>query len=231
MKQTPKHPILLVDDHALFRNGLKLLLNSHPKFQVWGEAGTGTEMLHLLNEADTLPDVVLLDISMPEMNGIDAAGAALARYPDLRIITLSMYGEEDYYFKMVSQGVKGFLLKNSDITEVYTALETVLEGGSYFSQELLFNLVSNLRSSSPPAERDPDTDHTAGESDESVLSEREKEILLLICKGMTNNEIADTLYISKRTVDKHRANILEKTNCKNTANLVVYAIKHGLVEI
>lgn len=231
MKETPKHAILLVDDHALFRNGLKLLLNSHPKFRVWGEAGTGTEMLRLLDEADTLPDVVLLDISMPEMNGIDAAGAALARYPDLRIITLSMYGEEDYYFKMVSQGVKGFLLKNSDITEVYAALEAVLEGGSYFSQELLFNLVSNLRSSSTAAEGDTDSDEETGETDESVLSEREKEILLLICKGMTNNEIADTLYISKRTVDKHRANILEKTNCKNTANLVVYAIKNGLVEI
>lgn len=231
MKELPKHAILLVDDHALFRNGLKLLLNSHPKFRVWGEAGTGTEMLRLLDEADTLPDVVLLDISMPEMNGIDAAGAALARYPDLRIITLSMYGEEDYYFKMVSQGVKGFLLKNSDITEVYAALEAVLEGGSYFSQELLFNLVSNLRSSSTAAEGDTDSDEETGETDESVLSEREKEILLLICKGMTNNEIADTLYISKRTVDKHRANILEKTNCKNTANLVVYAIKNGLVEI
>ena len=168
---------------------------------------------------------------MPEMNGIDAAAAALSLYPDLRIITLSMYGEEDYYFKMVSQGVKGFLLKNSDISEVYAALEAVLEGGSYFSQELLFNLVSNLRSSSAAAEGDAERDDETGENDESLLSDREKEILLLICKGFTNNEIADTLYISKRTVDKHRANILEKTNCKNTANLVVYAIKNGLVEI
>ena len=149
MEADKRYTVLLVDDHALFRNGLKLLLNSHPKFSVSGEAGTGTEMLALLEAAARtpagLPDIVLLDISMPEMNGIDAAGEALARYPNLRIITLSMYGEEDYYFKMVSQGVKGFLLKNSDITEVYTALETVLDGGSYFSQELLFNLVSNLQ--------------------------------------------------------------------------------------
>lgn len=231
MKESSKNTVLLVDDHALFRNGLKLLLNSHPQFRVWGEAGTGAEMLALLEESDSLPDAVLLDISMPEMNGIDAAATALARYPDLRIITLSMYGEEDYYFKMVSQGVKGFLLKNSDITEVYTALETVLEGGSYFSQELLFNLVSNLRSSSTSGETNAENDDDGSATDESVLSEREKEILLLICKGLTNNEIADTLFISKRTVDKHRANILEKTSCKNTANLVVYAIKNGLVEI
>ena len=131
MKENNKYSVLLVDDHALFRNGLKLLLNSHPKFRVSGEAGTGTEMLALLTDAasspDGLPDVVLLDISMPEMNGIDAAAEALARYPDLRIITLSMYGDEAYYFKMVSQGVNGFLLKNSEITEVYAALEAVME--------------------------------------------------------------------------------------------------------
>ena len=219
-----KYTILQVDDHALFRNGLKLLLNSHPRFRVVGEAATGREMLGWLEQAERL-----LDIAMPDMNGIEAAAEALRRWPELRIITLSMYGEEDYYFKMVSQGVKGFLLKNSDITEVYAAIEAVLEGGSYFSQELLFNLVSNLRSSSETeAEELPEAEET---TDEAALSVREKEILLLICKGMTNYEIADTLFISKRTVDKHRANILEKTNCKNTANLVVYAIKNGLVEI
>ncbi|MDE6499818.1 MAG: response regulator transcription factor [Rikenella sp.] len=223
-----RHSILLVDDHALFRHGLKLLLDSDPRFRVAGEAGSGEEMLTRLSESAELPDAVLLDISMPGMNGIEAAGVALERYPELRIITLSMYGEEDYYFQMVSQGVKGFLLKNSDITEVYTALETVLEGGSYFSQELLFNLVSNLRSSS--VENESGSDSSAA-SDEASLSDREREILLLICKGLTNYEIADRLFISKRTVDKHRANILEKTNCKNTANLVVYAIKNGLVEI
>lgn len=234
MEKDRQYSVLLVDDHALFRNGLKLLLDSHPNFRVVGEASTGTDLLLFLDEVqatrNALPDVILLDISMPEMNGIDAAEEALKRHPELRIITLSMYGEEDYYFRMVALGVKGFLLKNSDIGEVYTALETVLDGGSYFSQELLFNLVSNLRSTSTgteesaPVEEDPDNNG-------SELSEREKEILLHICKGLTNFEIADKLFISKRTVDKHRANILEKTHCKNTANLVVYAIKNGLVEI
>ena len=211
--------IILVDDHTLFRNGLKLLINNTPNFRVIAEASNGKEFIVLLSKEEK-PDVVLLDIAMPEMDGIEAAAIALEKYPDLPIITLSMYGEEDYYFKMVSLGVKGFLLKNSDIHEVCSALESVVEGGTYFSQELLFNLVSNLRSSS-----------LAGTEDNSMLSERELEILLLICKGFSNQEIADELFISKRTVDKHRANILSKTNCKNTPNLVVYAIKNRLVEI
>ena len=167
------------------------------------------------------PDVILLDIEMPRMNGIAAAEEALKRWPDLKIITLSMYGDEDYYFKMVSLGVKGFILKNSEIKDVVAAIEAVAEGGSFFSQELLFNLVSNLKS----------TPSSVPEDSPEQLSQRESEILLHICRGESNNEIADALFISKRPVDKHRSNILAKTGCKNTANLVVYAIKHHLVEI
>lgn len=210
--------VMIVDDHTLFRNGLKLLINATPNFRISAEASSGVEFLEKLSTE--CPDIVLLDISMPEMDGIEAAARALETYPELPIITLSMYGEEDYYFKMVSLGVKGFLLKNSDISEVLTALETVCDGGTHFSQELLFNLVSSLKrtsSSVPTILQD--------------ISEREKEILLLICKGLSNQEIADHLFISKRTVDKHRANILAKTSCKNTANLVVFAIKNHIVEI
>lgn len=209
--------VMIVDDHTLFRNGLKLLINTTDDFKIIEEASDGEEFLDKIRV--NRPDLVLLDISMPKMDGIEAAAAALELYPDLPIITLSMYGEEDYYFKMVSVGVKGFLLKNSDITEVVTALETVSEGGTYFSQELLLNLVSSLKSTGGEVELFTD------------ISEREKEILLLICQGFSNHEIADKLFISKRTVDKHRANILAKTSCKNTANLVVYAIKNRIVEI
>ncbi|MDR2936724.1 MAG: response regulator transcription factor [Rikenellaceae bacterium] len=208
--------LVLADDHTLFRSGLRTLLDARDNFSVIGEASDGAEFLALLEKE--APDVALLDIAMPGMDGIEAAARAVGRYPNLKIITLSMFGEEEYYFKMVSIGVKGFLLKNSDIREVEDAIAAVMEGGTYFSRELLFNLVSNLKSS---AETGP----------ESELSERELEILLLICKGLSNQEIGDRLFISKRTVDKHRANILAKTNCKNTANLVVYAIKHRLVEI
>lgn len=215
----PVYKIILADDHTLFRTGLKNLLTLEPGFEVVGEAADGRELLAMLE--NTFPDVILLDISMPGMNGIEAAQEIMNRWPEMKIVTLSMYGEEEYYFKMVSLGVKAFLLKNSDIGEVQEAIRTVVDGGTYFSQELLFNLVSNLKSST---ENRPDTDA-------SELSERELEILLEICKGLSNQEIGDKLFISKRTVDKHRANILAKTNCKNTANLVVYAIKNKLVAI
>lgn len=214
------YKIMLVDDHTLFRKGLRTLLGGVPDFGVIGEAADGEAFLSML-EPSALPDVVLLDIEMPRMNGIDAAAQALRSYPDLRIITLSMYGEEEYYFKMASLGAKGFLLKNSDIREVEEAIRTVMAGGSYFPPDLLYNLVSNLKSASTLAETE------SGEQ----LSGRELEILLHICKGESNSEIGEALFISKRTVDKHRSNILFKTGCKNTANLVMYAIKNKLVEI
>lgn len=212
-----KYKVMLVDDHKLFRKGLRMLIDALNRFEVGGEASNGVEFLNMLDQSK--PDIVMLDIAMPEMDGIEAARLALMKYPDLRIITLSMFGEQDYYFKMVDAGVKGFLLKNSDFSEVKMALETVMEGGNYFSRELLMNLVNSLKNS--PEELTPD----------SPLSDREKEIILLICKGMSTQEIADSLCLSKRTVDSHRANILLKTGCRNTASLVVYAIKEKLVEL
>ena len=213
-----KYSIIIADDHTLFRNGLKGLLNSCPEFIVIGEAPDGRELLSLL-EINT-PDVILLDIDMPIMDGAEAAKRAMKDNPNVKIITLSMHSDQDYYFKMVSLGVKGFLLKSSNFDEVKLAITTVASGGSYFSQELLCDLVGSLKS----------IDKCDDDSCET-LSQRELEILLLICKGLSNNEIAEKLYISKRTVDKHRANILSKTNSKNTANLVVYSIKNNLVEI
>ena len=214
--------IVLADDHALFRNGLKVLLSDFKGLSIAGEASNGKELISILET--TTADIILLDISMPEMNGIEAAAIIMKEYPNTHIITLSMFGEEDYYFKMVSLGVKGFLLKNSTIDEVVLAIKNVREGGSYFSNELLSSLVYSLQYAVTAQQK-------ANEDDENELSIREKEVLFQICKGLSNVEIGDKLYISKRTVDKHRSNILAKTACKNTANLVVYAIKNGLVEI
>lgn len=219
-KSTERYKIILVDDHTLFRNGLKGLLNRYPECEVVGEASDGMEFLELLEK--TPCDIVLLDIDMPRMNGIEAVQRALARYPELKVVTLSMHGDEEYYFRMVEAGVKGFLLKNSEIDEVRAAVTAAGSGGSYFSQELLRSLVGSLKSSAPGQTADQETE---------TLSEREAEVLLGICKGLSNQEIADELFISKRTVDKHRANILDKTGCRNTANLVVYAIKNSLVKI
>lgn len=218
------YKIIIVDDHTLFRSGLRTLLETISDIRVLAEFGNGKEFIDFLASCaeGQMPDVVLLDIEMPELNGIETMARISERYPSLKVLTLSMYGEQEYYFKMVSMGVKGFMLKNSDIKDVIAAIDSVATGGSYFSQELLCNLVNSLRSTSKIDE---------DETDENALSEREREILLLICQGLSNQNIADQLFISKRTVDKHRANILAKTGCKNTANLVVFAIKNSLVEI
>lgn len=211
--------IALVDDHTLFRTGLKGLLEQRDDFKVVADVGSGEEFLAQLADLDI--DVVFMDISMPGIDGSETTRRALQQRPDLRIITLSMYGDDHYYKLMVECGASGFLLKDSDIEEVYASVEATIAGDSYFSTTLLGMLTRNM--SSRIAVDTP--------ADEDALSEREIEILVEVCRGLSNQEIADKLFISKRTVDKHRANILEKTGCKNTANLVVYAIKNRLVEI
>jgi DNA-binding NarL/FixJ family response regulator len=209
--------VIVVDDHSLFRNGLKLLLNNFSNIKLIAEASNGNEFLELLKKET--PDVVLMDIDMPGLNGVDATRIALEQYPDLKIISLSMFGEEEYYYRMIEAGAKGFLLKNSEINDVRKAIMNVAEGGNYFSQELLYNVVRNIRTTS------------IIEKQTETLSDREKEVLAQICKGLSNQEIAGLLHISKRTVDKHRSNLLEKTNSKNTANLVMFAIKNKLIEL
>jgi len=208
--------IIIADDHQLFRNGLKILLNAFPDFEVAGEASNGEEFLNILR--NTKADIALMDINMPEMDGIEATKKGLKICPDISIIALSMYDEEEYYYKMVDAGVKGFILKDSDIAEVKEAVLTVRKGGSYFSQELLYHVIQKFK-------------HRENEIKTANLSKREKEILMKICEGLSNQEIAGALFISKRTVDKHRANLLGKTNSKNTASLILYAIKNKLIEI
>lgn len=219
--------IAIVDDHLLFRSGLKMLLASHPDFEVVCDASSGEEFLALLPESR--PDVVFMDYAMPGMNGAQATQRALESMPSLNVITLSMFGENAYYSDMVSVGAKGFLLKDSEFEEVVEAVHTVCNGGTYFSESLLTSLSQSLRSVYIFAGDCSRVDTT--EECEECLSEREIEILVAICRGLSNQEIADELFISKRTVDKHRANILEKTGCKNTASLVVYAIRNGYVEM
>jgi DNA-binding NarL/FixJ family response regulator len=208
--------IIIADDHQLFRNGLKILLNAFPEFEVTGEASNGEEFLKIL--MNTPAEIALMDINMPEMDGIEATRKGLKIYPEINIIALSMYGEEEYYYKMVDAGARGFVLKDSDISEVKEAILTVKRGGSYFSQELLYHVIQKIK-------------HRENESKSANLSKREKEILLKICEGLSNQEIAENLFISKRTVDKHRANLLSKTNSKNTASLILFAIKNKLIEI
>jgi len=211
-----KTRIIIADDHQLFRNGLKILLDAFPEFEVVGEASNGQEFLKLLGTVKA--EIALMDINMPEMDGIEATRSGLKICPGINIIALSMYGEEEYYYKMVDAGAKGFLLKDSDISEVKEAILSVSKGGSYFSQELLYYVIQKFK-------------HRETEKKSANLSKREKEILIKICEGLSNQEIAETLFISKRTVDKHRANLLGKTNSKNTASLILFALRNKLIEL
>ncbi|MBK8806223.1 MAG: response regulator transcription factor [Bacteroidales bacterium] len=208
--------VFIVDDHNLFREGLKFLLSNCSIIGSIYEANCGKQFLEQL---DTLkPDVVLMDIEMPEMNGIETTQLAMSKCPDLKVIALSMYSYENYYSQMIDAGAKGFLLKNSKFEMVEHAILEVYSGNNYFSNEILVAILSNLNKKKSPKKI-------------SILSEREIEILFNICKGLSNSEISELLSISKRTVDKHRENLLLKTESKNTAGLVIYAIKNGIFEI
>ena len=205
--------VALVDDHSLFRRGMKLLLSSHPDIEVVAEVASGEEFLDVVGHIS--PDVVFMDYSMPGMNGAEATERALAKLPSLKVIALSMYGENAYYTRMMECGAKGFLLKDSPVEEVFSAIESVMNDEEYICSEV-------MQAFSRAMLRKEEND---------LLSEREIDVLLGICRGLSTQEIADKLFLSKRTVDTHRANILEKTGSNNTASLVVYAIKNNLVEI
>ncbi len=210
--------LIIVDDHKLFRDGLKILLKRcyNAVFEI-EEAPNGVEFIEMIKVQK--PDLVLMDIDMPLMNGIEATQKAVEIYPDLRIIALTMFGDEEYYYKMIDAGAWGFLLKDSDISEVKAAIDNVLNGSNYFSEEIMLQVIKNIRPRS------------LVEDKHNLLSAREMEVLEQICLGLSNQGIAGKLCISKRTVDKHRANLLEKTNTTNTASLVMYAIKHNIVKL
>lgn len=211
-----KVSVILVDDHTLFREGLKLLLSKVPFVGDICEASNGQEFIDRLDQSK--PDIALVDIEMPVMNGIKATEQALKVVPELKIIGLSMYTDQSYYSSMIEAGAKGFLLKNSNFEDVQRAISDVADGRSFFSNEIMDELILNINRKKIIKQG---TD----------LTEREVEILFLICKGLSNQEIANKLFLSKRTVDKHRENLLLKTGSKNTASLVIYAIKNEVIEI
>lgn len=219
IKATKKLKIYIVDDHKLFREGLKLLLSTQDFVHHIYEASNGREFVENLSFVDC--DIALMDIEMPDMNGIEATEKALRMRPGLKVIVLSMYGDEQYYYKMVDAGVKGFVLKSAGIEKVITAIRKVAAGENYFSEELLMNILNHMR----------DGNKAEPEVVDNEISERELEILYHVCLGLSNQEIADKLFISKRTVDKHRANLLSKTGCRNTAALVMYAIKNKMINV
>jgi DNA-binding NarL/FixJ family response regulator len=212
--------LLIVDDHKIFRDGLKLLLGQFPFIGEIEEASDGKEFLGHLESG--VPDLVLMDINMPVMGGIEATKEALKRYPELKIIVLTTFHDEDYVEQMMMAGVEGYMLKRSTPEEFEEALLKVKSGGNYFSNEIIRTVSRNLQRLRNEAGR---------MSSLPEFTQREREVLELICQGFNNDQIADKIHISSKTVEKHKSNLFQKTNSGNTVNLIIYAFKNELVDL
>lgn len=213
--------IIIVDDHTLFREGIRLLVENENIGKVVGEADNGQCFLKLLEIHN--PDLVLMDIEMPLMNGFEATEKARKLNPDLKILVLTMQSCKDDYSKMINAGAMGFVLKTAGKVELEKAILSVLAGEHYFSAEILQKIVTDFIKAP--------SGNTSPIIFPNEITEREMEILMLLSKGLTTSEIAATIHRSVKTVESHRAKLLEKTNSKNTINLVLYAIKNNLVDL
>jgi two-component system response regulator NreC len=216
-----KNPISLViaDDHEIFRDGLTLMLSKQEMVRLVGQAGDGQELIRVVDE--TRPDMVLTDIKMPRLDGIAATKFLLQRYQGLKIIALSMFGEEDLIVEMLEAGARGYLLKNADKREIMEGILTVNEGNIFYCKLTTAHLASLIVRSKFDAQRKP-----PGE----LFTERERDIIRLICRQHTAQEIGDLLFLSKRTVEGYRTRILEKMDVKNTAGVVIFALKHNIIK-
>lgn len=206
--------LIIADDHEIFRKGLRIILNELDEVKVVAEAQNGNEVFEILKHQKA--DLILMDIRMPVMDGIEATRKMTEKYPEVKVIALTMFEEISYFNQMIEAGAQGFLLKKTNKDELQRAINLVMEGENYFSEEF----ISNVNRTQRPASR------IAG----IELTDREQEVLELICKGMSNAEISKFLGVSARTVDGHRAHLLEKTGAKNSPHLVMFAIKNGLIK-
>ncbi|MFN0216170.1 MAG: response regulator [Saprospiraceae bacterium] len=211
--------VAIAEDQSLFRECLVSLLNGFERVRVNIEAANGKDLLEKLKSANPLPQVVLLDLTMPEMNGLDTTRQLKKSFPDMKIIILSVHSEERHIVHMVGEGVNGYLVKNSEFSEVVQAVQAVHEKGFYFNESVLRAIHSGMGNK-----------HEKSYNPNSPLTARETEILQLVCQEYTTQEIAEKLFLSVRTVDGHRNNLLEKTGARNIAGLVIYALRHDLFE-
>ncbi len=207
-----KTKVAIVDDHKILRDGLRLMLENMDNVEIVIEASNGKEFIDQLQSV--LPDLVIIDINMPVMSGEEAISIVKKKYPDMKVLVLSMNNEEQYYKTMNDLEVDGYIVKESDYNELRHAIQVVLDGGKYFSQVLLLRMVNN---------RDNNLNIN--------LTTREIEVLNYLCKGMSANEIGEKLFISPRTVEKHRSDLLLRTGTPNSISLVLFAVKNGIVKI
>ncbi len=210
-----KTTIAIIDDHNIFREGIMLVLNQIDEFEVVYDSSNGLDFLEYL--ATNVPDIVLMDVNMPVINGIDTSKKALQLVPELKIIALTMFNDLSHYTQMIEAGVQGFVIKKANKNELYTAIKTVNEGGNYFSQEILQKLALQSVKNN--------------QFNKEQLTIREMEIIQLICQGKTTNEIAEKLFISVKTVETHRANTYKKAQVRNLAELIVWAVKNNYFSI
>jgi DNA-binding NarL/FixJ family response regulator len=211
--------VAIIDDHKMFRQGIESMLEDHDDVNLaWGAATVAETLIALKQE---IPDVILMDISLGKESGILLTKTILTDHPDIKIIGLSMHKEENYIVKILENGAKGYLLKDAGEDEMIRAIKTVFDGDTYYSSHVSNVLMKHITQGTRPSD----------DRARSPLTEREIEILKLIAEEYSNPEIAEKLFISIRTVDTHRRNLLDKLDAKNTAGLVRYAIKMGITDI
>jgi len=204
--------VIIADDHLIFRKGLRTVLNEISFVKVLNEASDGQEVMRLMKTNPA--DIILMDINMPGLNGIDTTKKVKDKYPETEVIALTMHEEIGYFNKMIEAGAKGFLLKKTTKDQLAAAIKKVFYGETYFSEEFVISTQYNSNTVTQT--------HV-------VISNREKDILKLIAKGYSNVEIAEKLHLSKRTVDGHKARLFDKTGAKNAPNLIMFALKNGLM--
>jgi two-component system response regulator NreC len=213
-----QYRIVIAEDHAILRDGLKVLLSSSPDFEIVGEAEDGRDAIRCVEKL--IPDLVLMDLSMPRMGGMDAIREVKKRYPETKIIALTVHKEEEYVLTTLQAGADGYVLKDATHAELLMAIKNVLMGKPYLSPGVSEKVIEGYLDGKKTV-KDKSAWHT--------LTEREREILKLIAEGYKNKEVADYLCISVKTVDKHRANLMKKLDLHNTAALTAFAMKKGLV--
>jgi len=205
--------IIIVDDHQIFRTGLGLILNGINNFKVIAEASRGAHLLEILK--DNKPDVIFMDIQLPDIDGIELTKRIKKKSPEIKIIALTMFGEIEYFNKMIEAGANGFLLKKAENQELQDAIFAVMDDEYFFSKEFTNSPELN--------------DVTRRSKIKIRLTNRESEVLNLICEGYSTSEMADKLFLSAHTIEGHRKSIMQKTGAKNTASLVKFAITHNLI--
>jgi len=212
--------ILLVDDHKILRDGICSLLKEYPDMEVVGEAADGKNALNLVKELS--PDMVIMDISMPDLNGIEATRRILADYPHIKVMALSMHYDKHFVSEIFKAGASGYLLKDCAFDEMAHAIRMIIDNKTYVNSQIASLVVESLMSDSPRSHNK----HAF-----SLLTEREKEVLQLIAEGKSTKQIASNLNVSTKTIESHRRQVMGKLNIRNIADLTKYAIREGLIAI